>query len=138
MATIDTALDAAIYAKIASIANISTLAPGGIHNTVRPQGSDFPCIVFTHIGGPGIVNNYSASGHEVLDYDFRVIGRADDQSSVGSIIQAVNTSLERVALTITGHTHMKTLLVRRIPPYFEVDPSGTYVTRGVTMRFWMK
>lgn len=138
MATIDTALDAAIYAKLGTIANISTLAPGGIHNSVRPQGSSFPAIVFTHVGGPGVTNNYNASGHEVSDYDFRVMGKASDQAAVGTVLQAVNTSLERVALTVTGHTHMQTLLVKRIPPYFEVDSTGTYVTRGVTLRFWVK
>lgn len=131
------ALDDVIYTKLTGISNIATLAPGGVHNTVRKQGSSFPVIVFTRVGGLDEHAFGASGGFEWLDYDIKVIATSEKASGTGAILAAIHTALHRVALTPTGVTHMQTLRVRRIPDYVEVDASSTYIHRGMTYRFWI-
>lgn len=126
------AVDSAIAAKLATVTNIATLAPGGIHNIVRPQGSTFPVVVFSMLPGGGDRQSYGGAGVEGLQYDVKVIAPITQQANVGALIEAIHTVLERGALTITGYNHLATLRVRRIPNYAESSGGVQYLHRGGT------
>ena len=127
-------VDAAIATKLATVSNISTLAPGGIHNSVRPQGSAFPCVVFQLVSDMGLAQTYADGGVERLVYDVKVIGTAANggQVNVGALVESIHGVLERGALSITGKTHLQTLRVRRLPTFVQEVAGVSYVTRGAS------
>lgn len=126
------AVDTAIRTKLAAITNVATLAPGGVWNAVRPQGSQFPVIVYQLVSDMGNAQTYADGGVERLVYDVRVIAPIDKQASVGGLVDSVHDALERVALSVTGKTHLATLRQRRLPVMMEVSGGVTYLTRGAT------
>lgn len=130
------AVDTAIRAKLTAITNIATLAPGGVHNIVRPQGSAFPVIVFAMVGSSD-GQSFVDGGVEWIDYDVKCIAPVSEQANVATIVTAIHTALERVALTPSGVTHLQTLRQRRIPNYPETSGSIVYLHRGATYRVWV-
>lgn len=130
------AVDTALAAKIATVANIATLAPGGIHNSVRPQGSQFPCVVFQLVSSVDM-QTFADGGVEWLEYDVKVIAPSAQQANVGALIESIHAVLERGALTITGKTHLQTLRTRRLPTLIQEVSGITYASRGGTYRVWV-
>lgn len=125
-------VDTALATKLATVPNIATIAPGGIHNTLRPQGSPFPVVVFQLIDDLGNAQTYADGGVERLQYDVRVISTSRLQQNVGALVEAIHTVLERGALTISGRTHLQTLRTRRIPTMMQDKDGVVYITRGAT------
>lgn len=130
------AVDTALKTKLSAISGIGVAAPGGVHNTFRPQGSAFPVVVFQRVGSLD-APSFADGGVEHLDYQIRVIGDAATAAAVGGVVDSVHTALERGALAISGYTHMQTLRRTRIPRYGEQDASGMYVHDGATYRIWI-
>lgn len=130
------ALDTALQAKILTAANFATHAPGGCHNLVRPQGSAFPVVVFSLVGGVDD-HTFSGPGVEALNYDVRVIAPATAQANVGTLLEAIHDVLERQALAITGYTHLATLRQRRGPAYPENVGGVMHLHRVMTYTIWM-
>lgn len=130
------AVDTALRTKLLTIANVGTLAPGGIHNIVRPQGSSFPVIVYSMVGSSDS-QTYADGGVEWIDYDVKVIAPVAQQANVGALVDAVHAVLERGALSISGKTHLQTLRQRRIPNYSETNGGVVYLHRGGTYRVWV-
>lgn len=130
------ALDDAIQTALTGISGISSSAPGGVHNTLRAQGSSFPVIVYQRVSS---FDNHTYSGHgiEEINYDVKVIATIDKANTVGAIVESVHTALNRVLLSVTGYNHMQTLRVSRIPRYSEVNATGSYIHDGATYRFWV-
>lgn len=129
------ALDVTLRGVLASIPGIATAAPGGVHNTVRAQGTAFPAVVFRMVsavddqsfGGPGV---------EAFEYDVRIVAPISRQASVGQLLDNVHDALERVPLLIDGWTHLQTLRSARIPTLVEAVDGVVYVHRGATYRVW--
>ncbi len=126
------AVDTALATKLATAANISTHAPGGIHNSVRPQGSQFPVVVFQLVSDMGSGQSYADGGVERLVYDIRVIAPSSQQANVGTLVEAIHAVIERGALTITGKTHIQTMRQRRLPTVMQEVSGVVYITRGAT------
>lgn len=126
------AVDTAIATKLASVSNIATLAPGGIHNSVRPQGSQWPCVVFQLVSDVGNAQSYADGGVERLWYDVKVIATSLTQANVGALVESIHAVLERGALTISGKDHLQTMRLRRLPTMMQEVSGVVYVTRGAT------
>lgn len=127
------AIDDALMTKLGAVSGVT----GGVHNTLRPQtGSSWPVIVFSVLGGED-TEAFDGSGPEFVDYDVKVIAPASEQTGVGAIVDAVNTALHRQALTVSGHVHMQTMRVRRLPTYPENSDGTVYIHRGATYRVWV-
>lgn len=126
------AVDTAIATKLATVANIATIAPGGISNAVRPQGSQFPAVVFQLVSDMGSGQSYADGGVERLVYDVKVIAPVSQQANVGALVEAIHAVMERGALTITGKTHIQTLRQRRLPTMMQEVSGVVYITRGMT------
>lgn len=136
MSAIDAAalVSAQVQAKLSAIPNIATLAPGGVRNTTRPQGGEFPVIVHTLGPGPEDSPGYGAvDSVEYLNIDVKVISTDKLQANVGTILGAIHTALQGVSLDLgTDVHHMQTMSLRRIPTYPETAGSTRYIHRGRT------
>jgi len=131
-------VDTALMTKIATAANFATHAPGGVHNTIRPQGGLYPCVVFQLVADPGSGQSYADGGVEELWYDVVVIGTVADggQTNVGTLVEAIHAVLERGALTLGSGTHLQTMKLRRLPTRMETAGGVAYISRGYTYRVW--
>lgn len=128
-----TAIDASNVVDEALRAVLAPLAPGGAHNTLRDQRSAFPVIVFRLAPGSEDLPRYGArDGVEHLEYDVRVIAPRDLQAGVGAILANVHATLQGVAMTLPGLTHLQTMRRRRIPTYSESTTGTAYIHRGST------
>lgn len=127
------AVDTALRTKLLTITDVATRAPGGIHNIVRPQGSAFPCIVYSMVGSSDS-QTFGDSGVEFIDYDVKVIAPVSQQANVGALVDSIHALLERGALSISGKTHLQTLRQRRIPNDSETQGGVVYLHRGGTYR----
>lgn len=125
-------VDTALMDALTSIDGISTLAPGGVHNTLRRQGSAFPVIVFRLMRTTESPRYGARDGQERFPYDVKVIAPANKQQNVGTILGLVHGALQGVPMTIDGLHHLQTMRTSRIPRYPENLDGTTYVHRGAT------
>jgi hypothetical protein len=129
---VSAAVDTALRNKILTTPSIATLAPGGVHNSMRPQGSLFPVVVFQLVSDLGGAQSFADGGVERLSYDVRVIAPLAQQATTGALVEAIHAVLERGALTISGRTHLQTLRQRRLPMMMQESGGVVYATRGAT------
>ncbi|MCW2922262.1 MAG: hypothetical protein JWL76_2136 [Thermoleophilia bacterium] len=127
------AVDDALKVTLEAIPGIGALAPGGVHNIVRRQGSAFPVVVFSLAPSVGDSPRYGgADGIEHLSYDVKIIAPISAQAGVGDLVELVHAALQGQPLTLAGLDHMQTLRERRIPNYPETTNGVTYLHRGGT------
>lgn len=121
----DNAVKAALTARLAGDATLTGLLGAGtaaIHDTLAPQGSDPPYVIFQKQDGQA---SYTF-GQRVWDDQLYVIKAVTDGASAvtaGSITKRVDELLTDLPLTVTGHTN-HVLRRRRDIEYVETLDGG--------------
>lgn len=138
------ALEKALYTKLntdTGAGGVKTLA-NWVGPEYAPSDASYPLVTFALIE-PDRTNMLSARGwerfvHRFTAYTAQSAEGATDKALAQAIIARVITLLDRVALTVSGYTHIATLAER---PYAErVNAFGgkVYVGVSVDMVSWIQ
>lgn len=96
-----TALQQAVYDRLAADATLSTIAPGGVYDHV-PQSTVYPYITL----GYAAADNAGTKTEDLREFTFtvNVWSRQRGHKEARTIQERIRTLLHRVALTVsTGH-----------------------------------
>lgn len=124
------AVDAALIARLASDATLTTLAPGGVYRDVAPQNTRTPFVIVSQVAHE---DDYSI-GSQAFE-QVRYLVKAVDLQTSGTAAQAVadrvQTLLQVTTLTMTGYRSVLIQREERVA-YVEVDDSSDrrYQHRG--------
>lgn len=124
------AIDAAVIAKLATDATLTTLAPGGVFRDVSPQGVSTPFVI---VSQSAHMDDYvmRAAALEEVRYLVKAVHLSTSGSTAQSVADRIQTLLQDAVLTITGY---RSLLVQREErvAYVEVDDASDrrYQHRG--------
>lgn len=127
MSDVTTALETAIYNKLAGQASLITALGGtAIYNQQAPQSPGSKYVVFQWQGG-GDLNESPTRMRELL---YTVQGIATTRAAAGTIDGAIDDALHKQTLTVTGWSNI--LCQRQTDiSYIEQDAAGgSYYHRG--------
>lgn len=127
MANLRPNLDAAIMDTL-NVASLLTLATGGVYNSVAPQETEPPYVVFQAMSE--VDDDYSFSGRgEDAVYMAKAISRSPWPKEANTINTQINALLQDATLSITGYAQ---LLCRRTEAVFMDEDLGgdTYTHIG--------
>lgn len=126
------AIDAAVIAKLANDATLTSLAPGGIYRDTAPQGVQTPFVIVSQLDHNDEYSVGSAA-YETVSYLIKAVHQSTSGTTAQSVADRIQTLLQGAALTITGY---RLLLIQREGSlaYTEVDDGSDrrYQHRGGT------
>lgn len=96
------AIDVAVFNKLAGAAGLTALVSSRIYARMAPQGTALPYVLFSHQGG-GQANMEPVDRLEVV---YWIRAYAATQAAAGAIDDQISAALHRQALTITGWAHL--------------------------------
>lgn len=116
------AIDAAVIAKLASDATLTTLAPGGVFRDTAPQGVSTPFVIVTQMAHE---DDYSigSQAFEQVTYLVKAVGLGTSASGTQAAADRIQTLLQGATLTITGYRSMLVQREERVA-YVEVDDAS--------------
>lgn len=114
------ALKTALYALLSGDAELMAHAVGGVHDSVAPDGTASPFVVFQFLES---ATSYTLKVQIAEEFPFQVkaVCQGPDQSDIEDIMAQVDALLNNVPLSVAGKTTWKTRRVGAIPDYAEVD-----------------
>lgn len=124
------AVDAALIAKLASDATLTTLAPGGIYRDTAPQGVSTPYVIVSQVSHE---DDYSigSQAFESIRYLVKAVDLHTSGVSAQAVADRVQTLVQAATLTITGYRSVLVQREERVA-YVEVDDASDrrYQHRG--------
>ena len=129
-------LEVAIYTALSTDTALVAKVPGGIYNTVAPAAPSGPYLVFTLVAS---VPAYSigAKVYEEYRYQFGVHARASTPITICETVDALETLLDRKALTVTGETFWLCEKVSDNPRLAAEVDGALWISGGTDFRFIM-
>lgn len=124
------AVDAAVIAKLANDATLTSLAPGGVYREMSPQGVATPIVIVSQAAHE---DDYAVGSQalEQMRYMVKGVHLSTSGTTAQSVADRIHTLLQGAVLTITGY---RCLLVQREEriAYTEVDDASDrrYQHRG--------
>ena len=108
-------MDKALYDTL-NTQTVNEAAPGGVFNTLAPQGTLFPYIIFQLVSK---IDDHTFNGRfaEAV-YMVKAVADSPWPYAASTIDTAIDTALEDTSLTVTGYTH---LLCRRTSDFDNVE-----------------
>ena len=102
MANLRVNLDTAIYAKL-NVASVTNEATGGVFNSVAPQGTEPPFVLFQAMSKVEDYWSYTGRGSEAT-YMIKAIDRSPWPKTAGDIDTQIDSVMQDASLSITGHS----------------------------------
>ena len=116
------AIDAAIIAKLANDATLTTAAPGGVYRDIAPQGVASPFVIVTQMAH-GDEYAIGSQAYEELTYLVKAVGSGTSGNAAQTAADRIHALLQGATLTITGY---RSLIVQRAERvgYVEVEDAS--------------
>lgn len=116
------ALEAAVYSAL-NVSAVTTLAPGGVHHTLAPDGTAYPYVRVQWQGG---VTDWTLGRQvsDTVDFDVIAVVKGCDTNTLADLKAAVDGCLNDVALTVSGKTLWLLRKTGSIPTYSERGADG--------------
>lgn len=132
----------ALYAEM-NVSNVTTLAKGGVHHLVAPQGTAKPYVVFNRQSAADVVRAFQSN--LIAENDLWLIKAVSDEDSSTTkepqelnedILEAVETAIGN-SLTLAGGSEVWSVeRVADIPEYIEVKGDRLIYHNGFLLRVW--
>ena len=108
------------------------------HNTIAPDGTAYPLVVFQKVGGPPPHNSLGARAYWEYLYQFRVIAEGLSKATILQALSRIDVLLERATLTVTGAAMRASLRDAPLPDSSMVEAGTVYQQVGASWRFWVQ
>ena len=145
MASIIESVEKALYSKLSG-----DTGTGGLMTLVTWAGPEvamsakaYPLLTFTLVSPPEVVNALSATAfyrlpYRLIAYTTQSAEGATDNGLGQAIIARIITLLNRVALTVTGYTHIASLASNPYAPIVMFSGGMAYVGTSVDVTIWVQ
>lgn len=118
-------VDKAMFAAL-NVQTVLGVAPGGVHNSMAPQGTQPPYVIFQAMSKDD-VHCFALRGAEMV-YMVKAVTKHPWPKGAMDIDTVLDTALEDAALSITGYNH---LLCRRQSDIYLTEESGGEIWQHV-------
>ena len=102
MANLRVNLDTAIY-SVLNVASVTNEATGGVFNSLAPQGTEPPYVVFQAMSKVDDYFAYTGRGGSAV-YMIKAIDRSPWPKGAGDIDTQIDSVMQGASLSITGHS----------------------------------
>lgn len=116
-------LAAAVIAKLANDATLTSLAPGGVFRDVAPQDTTGPYMIVTQMAHEDVYQQVKALGFESALYLVKAVQSSTSASGAMAAAARAHVLLQSANLTITGFNCMDVRREERVE-YVEIDNEG--------------
>jgi hypothetical protein len=131
---VKTGIVAALRAD-STLTGLLTSGTAGIHHSVAPQGSSFPCVTFQKVPGTQPAYTLGARAWENELYNIKAVTEGHSALTAGSIAERIDTVLTDNPVSVSGGTCLYLRLESYIE-YPEVTDGKTYQHIGGSYRVW--
>lgn len=142
MSSLSEKVRVALYSKI-NVNNVTTLATGGIHHLIAPNGTNKPYVIFNRQAAADVTRAFAYS--LVAENDLWLIKAVCDedcsttkepQELNDDILEAVETAIGN-SLTLAGGSEVWSVeRVSDIPEYIEIKGDRLIFHNGFLLRVW--
>ena len=102
MANLRVNLDTAIY-SVLNVAAVTNEATGGVFNSIAPEGTEPPYVVFAAMSKVDDYFAYTGRGGSAI-YMVKAIDRSPWPKGAGDIDTQIDSVMQDASLSISGHT----------------------------------
>ena len=126
MANLRVNLDTAIY-SVLNVEAVTNEATGGVFNSLAPQGTEPPYIVFQAMSKVDDYYAYTGRGGSAV-YMVKVIDRSPWPKGAGDIDTQIDSVMQDASLSITGHA---LLTCRRESDIYLIDDQAGVIYQHI-------